>query len=71
MAKALQQLYKRVYEGANYRLRRVAGGRFAEHCRPTSIVFLLTELCTAKCVHCDIWKTGSKKTPPQRSSGVR
>lgn len=64
MAKALQQLYKRVYEGANYRLRDVAGGRFASHCRPTSIVFLLTELCTAKCVHCDIWKNRFKEDTP-------
>jgi MoaA/NifB/PqqE/SkfB family radical SAM enzyme len=56
--------YKRIYEGWNYRLRTLAGGRWASHCRPTSIVFLLTEHCNAKCLHCDIWKnTGKEDTP--------
>jgi MoaA/NifB/PqqE/SkfB family radical SAM enzyme len=57
-------LYKRLYEGWNYRLRTVAGGRWASHCRPTSIVFLLTELCNARCVHCDIWKNRGKEDSP-------
>jgi MoaA/NifB/PqqE/SkfB family radical SAM enzyme len=56
--------YRRVYEGVNYRLRSLAGGRFASHCRPTSIVFLLTELCNARCVHCDIWKNKGKEDGP-------
>src|SRR4029079_9013178 len=34
-------------------------------CRPTSIVFLLTELCNARCVHCDIWKNRGKEDSPQ------
>jgi MoaA/NifB/PqqE/SkfB family radical SAM enzyme len=56
--------YKRLYEGWNYRLRNLAGGRFASRCRPTSIVFLLTELCNAKCVHCDIWKNTGREDSP-------
>ena len=57
-------LYKRVYDGFNYRLRTFAGGRFASHCRPVSIAFLLTERCNARCVHCDIWKNRGKEDPP-------
>jgi len=57
-------LYKRLYEGWNYRLRHIGGGRWAAHCRPTSIVFLLTELCNAKCLHCDIWKNTGREDSP-------
>lgn len=57
-------LYRRLYEGWNYRLRNLAGGRWAAHCRPTSIVFLLTELCSAKCLHCDIWKNTDREDTP-------
>ena len=53
--------YKRVYDSVNYRLRTIAGGRFADHCRPTSIIILLTEICNAKCVHCDIWKNTDRE----------
>jgi MoaA/NifB/PqqE/SkfB family radical SAM enzyme len=60
----LDQTYRRVYEGVNYRLRSLAGGRLAAHCRPTSIVFLLTELCNARCIHCDIWKNKGKEDGP-------
>ena len=57
-------LYRRIYEVFNYRLRVFAGGRWASRCRPVTIVFLLTERCNARCLHCDIWKnTGSEKTP--------
>lgn len=57
-------IYKRLYEAWNYRLRNIAGGRLASHCKPTSIVFLLTERCNARCLHCDIWKnTGKEETP--------
>ncbi len=63
MAK-LAWMYKRVYDGANYRLRTFAGGRFATWCRPTWIAFLLTELCNARCVHCDIWKNKGREDSP-------
>jgi MoaA/NifB/PqqE/SkfB family radical SAM enzyme len=56
--------YRRLYEGFNYRLRTVAGGRWASHCKPTSIVLLLTELCNARCLHCDIWKNRGKEESP-------
>src|SRR4051794_38078553 len=49
-------IYRRVYEGVNYRLRTFAGGHYASACRPVSIVLLLTERCNARCIHCDIWK---------------
>src|SRR5215470_10199757 len=61
---SLAYLYRRVHEGANYRLRTFAQGRFASHCRPTSVLFLLTELCNARCVHCDIWKNRGKEDSP-------
>jgi len=48
----------------NYRLRTVARGRFASHCRPIAAVLLLTELCNARCVHCDIWKNRGKEDSP-------
>ena len=57
-------LYRRVYDVANYRLRLVAGGRFAHRCRPTWISFLLTERCNARCVHCDIWKNRGREDSP-------
>jgi MoaA/NifB/PqqE/SkfB family radical SAM enzyme len=57
-------VYRKVYEGVNYRLRTFAGGRFASHCRPTSIGVMVTNRCNAKCVHCDIWKNrGQEDTP--------
>jgi len=55
---------RRVYQGINYRLRTFAGGRWADHCRPTDIGFLMTNLCNAKCVHCDIWKNKGKDDTP-------
>lgn len=57
----LRWAYKRLYDGANYRLRVLAGGRFASLCRPTSISLLLTERCNARCVHCEIWKNKGKE----------
>jgi len=57
-------VYRKVYEGVNYRLRTFAGGRFASHCRPTSIGVMVTNRCNAKCLHCDIWKNrGQEDTP--------
>lgn len=58
------QFYDRVYAGANYRLRKLAGGRWAGHCRPVVPLFLLTERCNARCVHCDIWKNRGKEDSP-------
>jgi MoaA/NifB/PqqE/SkfB family radical SAM enzyme len=45
-----------MYKAINYRLRTFAGGRFTNYVRPGSISLLLTYLCNARCVHCDIWK---------------
>ena len=56
--------YKRFYDALNYRLRTFAGGHWASYCRPTWIAFLLTELCNARCVHCDIWKNRGKEDSP-------
>jgi MoaA/NifB/PqqE/SkfB family radical SAM enzyme len=49
-------IYHRLCSAVNYRLRTVAGGRWAHHCRPATITFLLTDRCNSRCVHCDIWK---------------
>ncbi|MBZ5564061.1 MAG: radical SAM protein [Acidobacteriia bacterium] len=64
MSRKIARAYKRIYEGANYRLRTLAGGIFASHCRPTTIALLLTELCNARCVHCDIWKNKGREESP-------
>src|ERR1022692_2463836 len=56
--------YRRAYTAVNYRLRTLSGGRWADHCRPTDIGFLMTNLCNAKCVHCDIWKNKGKDDTP-------
>ncbi|HEY3135543.1 MAG TPA: radical SAM protein [Blastocatellia bacterium] len=56
--------YKRVYEGVNYRLRTLGGGRWASSCRPTSIGLMLSYRCNARCVHCDIWKNRGKEDSP-------
>jgi MoaA/NifB/PqqE/SkfB family radical SAM enzyme len=64
MARPLATAYARVYEAVNYRLRTVNGGRWADHCRPTTIVILLTERCNARCLHCDIWKNRGKESAP-------
>jgi len=57
----LDHTYRKIYEGIHYRLRTFAGGRFAKHCRPTSILISLTMRCNARCVHCDIWKNKGKE----------
>ena len=57
-------LHKRLYEGVHHRLRTLAGGRWASLCRPTSIALLLTEQCTARCLHCDIWKNTAREENP-------
>jgi MoaA/NifB/PqqE/SkfB family radical SAM enzyme len=67
MAPRLSWLRWRAYEGLNYRLRTVASGRWASSCRPASIIFLLTERCNARCVHCDIWKTRGKERGPSEA----
>ena len=55
---------RRANQAVNYRLRTFAGGKWADHCRPTDIGFLMTNLCNAKCVHCDIWKNKGKDDTP-------
>jgi MoaA/NifB/PqqE/SkfB family radical SAM enzyme len=60
----LGYLRKRAYEGLNYRLRTVGWGRLSSWCRPTSICMLLTEQCTARCLHCDIWKNTAREENP-------
>ena len=60
----LEAIRKRVFESYNYRLRTLAGGRWASHCRPPWPFFLLTERCNAKCVHCDIWKNRGQEESP-------
>src|SRR6266540_3719800 len=67
----MSKLYKRFYEASNYRLRAIAGGVFAAHCRPTSIVILLTERCNARCLHCDIWKNRGKEDSPSADGWKR
>jgi MoaA/NifB/PqqE/SkfB family radical SAM enzyme len=57
-------IYRRAYLAWNYWLRTANGGRWTDHCRPTDIALLMTNLCNAKCVHCDIWKNkGREETP--------
>jgi MoaA/NifB/PqqE/SkfB family radical SAM enzyme len=56
--------YRQAYEGLNYRLRSLSGGRWADYCRPANIGVMMTNLCNARCVHCDIWKNkGREETP--------
>src|SRR4051794_20325017 len=57
-------VYRRVYQRVNYQLRTVAGGRLADQCRPTDIGFMMTSICNAKCVHCDIWKNKGRDDSP-------
>lgn len=58
------QFYRRFRNGINYRLRTVASGRWAHYCQPVTVTFLLTNLCNARCVHCDIWKNKGKEAYP-------
>lgn len=60
----LNHIRRRLHDGINYRLRTVAGGRWASHCRPVWPFFLITERCNAKCVHCDIWKNRGQEDAP-------
>src|SRR5579883_105837 len=60
----LPNLYSRVYQGVNYHLRTAAGARWADYCRPTDIAFLMTVICNARCVHCDIWKNKGREDTP-------
>src|ERR1051325_9352732 len=59
---ALQSLRWRMSCAVSYRLRGLQKGRFAVYCRPTSIIFLMTERCNSRCTHCDIWKIRGKET---------
>ena len=49
---------------ASYRLRVLRNGRYAAHCRPAVVTFLVTELCNARCTHCDIWKNKGREHAP-------
>jgi MoaA/NifB/PqqE/SkfB family radical SAM enzyme len=60
----LDSAYRRLYEGVNFRLRTLAGGRYASVCRPVSIAILLTARCNARCIHCDIWKNRGQEDSP-------
>jgi MoaA/NifB/PqqE/SkfB family radical SAM enzyme len=60
----LDSIRRRAHEGLSYRLRTLAGGRLASYCRPVCPLVLLTELCNARCVHCDIWKNRGKEDSP-------
>ncbi len=64
VASPVRALYQRAYSALHYRLRTVAGGRWKDHCRPTDIGFMMTNLCNARCVHCDIWKNRGKEDLP-------
>jgi MoaA/NifB/PqqE/SkfB family radical SAM enzyme len=61
---AFQRLRWRASCAVSYRLRGIRNGRFAVHCRPTSITLLLTEHCNSRCTHCDIWKNHGKEDTP-------
>jgi len=56
--------YRRAHMSLNYRLRVLARGRLADRCRPTDIAFMMTNLCNARCVHCDIWKNKGRDNTP-------
>nr|WP_294503836.1 radical SAM protein [uncultured Rhodopila sp.] len=62
--RAIDTAYRRLYQGANYRMRTLAGGRLRSACRPVSIALLLTERCNARCVHCNIWQNKGKEESP-------
>src|SRR5215831_20860521 len=64
MTDILARIRLRLYRGINYRLREFHGGRWAGRCRPVSISFMLTDLCNARCLHCDIWKNKAKGIGP-------
>lgn len=64
MYRTLPRMYSRLHEGINYHLRALGNGRWAQRCRPVSIGFMLTNLCNARCVHCDIWKNKGKEGGP-------
>ena len=64
-------VYRKLYSRVNYGLRSFAGGRFAHHCRPASIMFLLAESCNARCVHCDIWKNKGKEDSPSKDQWLK
>lgn len=64
MFSVARQVYNRIHDGINYRLRGLGKGRWAHHCRPVSISFMLTDLCNARCLHCDIWKNKRKEFGP-------
>ena len=67
----LNYAYKRAYEGINYKLRTLGGGRWASYCRPTSIGLMLSYRCNARCVHCDIWKNRGKEDSPSLDAWKR
>jgi MoaA/NifB/PqqE/SkfB family radical SAM enzyme len=64
MSHRIDEWRARASAAVSFRLRTLAGGRWAAHCRPTGVLILLTERCNARCLHCDIWKNRGKETVP-------
>jgi MoaA/NifB/PqqE/SkfB family radical SAM enzyme len=64
-------IYRRLYEGVQHRLATAAGGRWAGHCRPTWVDFMLTARCNARCVHCDIWQNRGREETPSAEEWTR
>jgi len=60
----MRRLYRRLSVSGNYRLARLGGGRWAGYCQPAEILILMTNLCNARCVHCDIWKNKGREDTP-------
>ena len=61
MANRWHLVFSRIHTAVQYRLRDRFSGRLADYCRPAEIAVLLTDHCTARCVHCDIWKNADRE----------
>ena len=67
----LANAYRRLYYAANSVLQTHAWGPLAGLCRPGHIAFLLTYRCSAKCVHCDIWRNRGVEHGPTEADWRR
>ncbi len=61
MVRRSQLIRNRLHAALQYRLRSVLGGRLADFCRPAVVSVWMTDHCTAKCLHCDIWKNTDRE----------
>jgi len=64
MTSAIRTIHRRLLQTGMLRLRRLSDTPLVSYIRPTAVLILVTERCSARCVHCDIWKNRGREDSP-------